>query len=56
MNIDQTHYSLLNLPSTEKATTAQPKKKKEKEKEDKFLSHFSSFLTVYLLFICRFVA
>ena len=39
-----------NLPSTEQATTAQPKKKKKK------VSHFSSFLTVYLLFKCRFVA
>ena len=32
-----------------KGTTAQPKK-------DKFLSHFSSLLTIYLLFKCRFVA
>ena len=39
------------------ATTDQPKKKKEEEKtEDKFLFNFSSFLIVYLLFKCRFVA
>jgi len=41
---------MINLPSAGRPTTAQPKKKKEKEEEDKFLSHFSSFLTVYLLF------
>ena len=39
-----------NLPSSEQATKTQPKQ------DYYFISHFSSFLTVYLLFKCRFVA
>ena len=40
---------LNTLPSTEQAVKTQPK-------QDIFFFHFSSFLTVYLLFKCRFVA
>ena len=39
-----------NLPSTEEAAKPQPKQDKSF-----FPPHFSSFLTVYLLFKCRFV-
>ena len=44
-----TKRHLNNLPSTEQAAKTQPK-------QDLFFFHFSSFLTVYMLFKCRFVA
>ena len=43
------HCHANNLPSTEQAVKTQPK-------EDKYFFLFSSFLTIYLLFKCRFVA
>ena len=38
-----------SLPSTEQAVKTKPK-------QDVFFFHFSSFLTIYLLFKCHFVA
>ena len=46
----------LNQWLYERTLEALNKREQIKKTEDKFLSHFSSFLTVYLLFTCLFVA